>query len=388
MHLLFVVCSHFSHIDNRLTINKELPTTKWRRDRRIRLSSEYHHSNHEAAASAAAATATAVIGGGTTLIKPLGESNQSNSISDSNSMEIPLDMSVGAATKPPPPPYRDPLPGSTFCTMSRPSVITQAPKREVISNQENKELSSPAQPPPPKKPSMCDDINPPATGTYGRHFSLACIFCSQNKNLFLYKILESISMIDAVIDEHFRRSLGTLGGDYMNLFGKRTTLERLNQLKSPSSAPSTAATTPITPTNVRKSAQVSPIQVNSPESHAQKSSSPPPPPATVHESKRPNETNDLKQNVDTPPKSAKETIADEDVEMSVDDHFAKALGDTWKQLQHSKSRSSPIESDHENESINKNSKSKTNDDNDGDIDDDDDDERPTLQIDTSNDIES
>lgn len=124
--------------DNRLTINKELPTTKWRRDRRIRLSSEYHHSNHEPVGT----------------VKPLGESNQSNSISDS-SMEIPLDMSVGG-TKPPPPPYRDPLPGSTFCAMSRPSVITQAPKREVISNQENKES-------PKRAMAMCDEISP-ATG--------------------------------------------------------------------------------------------------------------------------------------------------------------------------------------------------------------------------------
>lgn len=128
-------------IDNRITINKELPTTKWRRDRRIRLSSEYHHSNHNH---------EPVVG----TVKPLGESNQSNSLGD-NSMEIPLDMSVGAS-KPPPPPYRDPLPGSTFCTtMSRPSVITQAPKREVISNQENKQS--------PKKPiAVCDDT--PVTG--------------------------------------------------------------------------------------------------------------------------------------------------------------------------------------------------------------------------------
>lgn len=158
--------------DNRLTINKELPTTKWRRDRRIRLSSEYHHSNHEAAMVSAAGATTATAVGGAALIKPLGESNQSNSISDNNSMEIPLDMSVGGATKPPPPPYRDPLPGSTFCTMSRPSVITQAPKREVISNQENKEMSSPAPSPPPptKKMAMCDDINPPATGTIDLSF--------------------------------------------------------------------------------------------------------------------------------------------------------------------------------------------------------------------------
>lgn len=153
----------FFILDNRLNINKELPTTKWRRDRRIRLSSEYHHSNHEASAAAAApASALPPTGGGvavgTTIVKPLGESNQTNSTSDSNSMEIPLDMSVGAATKPPPPPYRDPLPGSTFCTaMSRPSVITQAPKREIISNQENKESPSA------KKPmAICE--NPPPTG--------------------------------------------------------------------------------------------------------------------------------------------------------------------------------------------------------------------------------
>lgn len=124
--------------DNRLTINKELPTTKWRRDRRIRLSSEYH--NHD------------TIG----IIKPLGESNQSNQTNnDTNSMEIPLDMSVHAVKQPPPPPYREPLPGSTFSVMQRPSVITQAPKREI--NQENKES--------PKKPNVMsgDDLTP-ATG--------------------------------------------------------------------------------------------------------------------------------------------------------------------------------------------------------------------------------
>lgn len=135
-----VVMILISVTDNRLAINKELPTTKWRRDRRIRLSSEYHHSNHEPVGT----------------VKPLGESNQSNS-----SMEIPLDMSVGAS-KPPPPPYRDPLPGSTFSIMSRPSVITQAPKREISPNQENNESL--------KKPIvMCDDISP-ATGMKFHHF--------------------------------------------------------------------------------------------------------------------------------------------------------------------------------------------------------------------------
>lgn len=82
-------------------------------------------------------------------MKPLGESNQTNGISgcvnssngtNANNIETPLDMSVTAAASaiPPPPPYREPLPGSQFSAIAaRPSVITQAPKREIISNQEN-----------------------------------------------------------------------------------------------------------------------------------------------------------------------------------------------------------------------------------------------------------
>lgn len=49
----------------------------------------------------------------------------------------------------------------------------------------------------------------------------------------------------------------------------------------------------------------------------------------------------------------------EDIEMSVDDHFAKALGATWKQLQQNKSSAPPSETelepdrelDHEVESV-------------------------------------
>lgn len=115
-----IVCSlSLPQTDNRLTINKELPTTKWRRDRRIRLSSEYHSDNSVA-------------------VKPLGESN-SGTLNENANMETPLDMTttVSKIAAPPPPPYREPLPGSNF---SRPSVITQAPKREISpGNQENKE---------------------------------------------------------------------------------------------------------------------------------------------------------------------------------------------------------------------------------------------------------
>lgn len=113
----------------------------------------------------------------------MGESNQPNTMSDNNSIEIPLDMSMhtkplqsssphhsmqstsstastvspSSSPPPPPPPYREPLPGSIYSPMARPSVITQAPKREVTANQEDKE--SPA-----KKPLLVADNNCPITG--------------------------------------------------------------------------------------------------------------------------------------------------------------------------------------------------------------------------------
>lgn len=95
-------------------------------------------------------------------------------------------------------------------------------------------------------------------------------------------------MIDPVIDEHFRRSLGA---DYMNLFGnkKSTNLKIISKKMSPMSPPAKAASPAPT------TAAVAPV------------------PERV---------------VDT-------------IEMSVDDHFAKALGgDTWKQLKDSRSDNS------------------------------------------------
>lgn len=94
-------------------------------------------------------------------------------------------------------------------------------------------------------------------------------------------------MIDPVIDEHFRRSLGA---DYMNLFGnkKSTNLKIISKKISP--VPPAKSSSP-TPTAVAK-------------------------------------TEAIPEPVDT-------------IEMSVDDHFAKALGgDTWKQLKDSRSDTS------------------------------------------------
>ncbi len=96
-------------------------------------------------------------------------------------------------------------------------------------------------------------------------------------------------MIDPVIDEHFRRSLGA---DYMNLFGnKKSTNSKIISKKSSPPAKTTSPAPPTTTTAVAKTVAIP-------------------------------------EQADT-------------IEMSVDDHFAKALGgDTWKQLKDSRSDTS------------------------------------------------
>ncbi|KPI97825.1 Transcription cofactor vestigial-like protein 4 [Papilio xuthus] len=106
----------------------------------------------------------------------------------------------------------------------------------------------------------------------------------------------SMSMCDPVIDEHFRRSLGD---DYMNLFKKNT------EQVQPGPKPNT------------KDRASSPIQFKPEE---------------------PKSTKIIAMEVD-------------DASMSVDDHFAKALGDTWRQIQTSrqkedKPQSSKVVDDH------------------------------------------
>ncbi|XP_037302000.1 uncharacterized protein LOC119192277 [Manduca sexta] len=89
----------------------------------------------------------------------------------------------------------------------------------------------------------------------------------------------SMSMCDPVIDEHFRRSLGD---DYMNLFKKNA------EDAQPGPKPNT------------KDRASSPIQFKTEEPHK-------------------------------PPKIIAMDV--DDASLSVDDHFAKALGDTWRQIQ-------------------------------------------------------
>ena len=94
-----------------------------------------------------------------------------------------------------------------------------------------------------------------------------------------------MSMCDPVIDEHFRRSLGD---DYMNLYKKSGVTEN----SQPGPKPNT------------KDRASSPIQFK-----------------TDEELEKP--TKIIAMDVDN-------------ASLSVDDHFAKALGDTWRQIQTSR----------------------------------------------------
>lgn len=132
--------------------------------------------------------------------------------------------------------------------------------------------------------------------------------------LFPDSVPESISMVDPVIDEHFRRSLGA---DYMNLFGKKqeTTASRLiitsmspEQRRSPhlnQTKPTTESSQPSTPLSY--SSKEIPLSKN----------------RNISRSTSPGSV-DVVDGTD----KSNTTIA-----MSVDDHFAKALGATWTQLQ-------------------------------------------------------
>ncbi|XP_017128310.1 extensin isoform X2 [Drosophila elegans] len=139
---------------------KELPTTKWRRERRQR-TAEY--PVHEAGNS----------------------DREREREREDRDMDSPIDMSVTTGAlklrASPPPPYREPLPGTNYAANSRPSVITQAPpKREPPEQAHSSDVA------------MCD------------------------------------------IDEHFRRSLGE---NYAALFAKKSPTPTPTPTPSPSGTP-------------------------------------------------------------------------------------------------------------------------------------------------------
>lgn len=134
---------------------------------------------------------------------------------------------------------------------------------------------------------------------------------------YAYSIAESISMCDTVIDEHFRRSLGN---NYMELFDKTGT-----GAVSPTGTgavptiPAAVAVTPVTAvtkTATKRVAKSPPV------------ASPPLPPPAAKKVDKVVEAEDKE---------------DANVNFSVDDHFAKALGETWNKLKATQRREVEVE---------------------------------------------
>lgn len=123
--------------------------------------------------------------------------------------------------------------------------------------------------------------------------------------------LESISMVDPVIDEHFRRSLGA---DYVNLYGKR--MDRLKTAALDQSSSSRTSSEPLAADSKL---------------------------LTTTQLLNFSRANGKDTNTQCFPNNDEATLLKqlvENIDVSVDDHFAKALGDTWKQLQQNKESAS------------------------------------------------
>lgn len=128
----------------------------------------------------------------------------------------------------------------------------------------------------------------------------------------------SVSMCDPVIDEHFRRSLGD---DYMNLFKK-------NAEAAPTTKPNTEdrASSPIQ----FKEEQTKPTKIIAME---------------VDDASVSVDDHFAKALGDTTWKQIQSSRLKETEKITstkhVDDHFSKALGDTWKKIQSSKLETPP-----------------------------------------------
>lgn len=127
-------------------------------------------------------------------------------------------------------------------------------------------------------------------------------------------------MIDPVIDEHFRRSLGA---DYMNLFGKKREAAAKHLSPVASSSPEQQQQQQRSPLPNQTKANGPSSQSSTPSSCNSKKPTSPTPKASPSQNASPT-------SVDVVDGAGKSNTT---IAMSVDDHFAKALGDTWKQLQ-------------------------------------------------------
>lgn len=146
-------------------------------------------------------------------------------------------------------------------------------------------------------------------------------------------------MVDPVIDEHFRRSLGA---DYMNLFGKK------QETQQPSPNVLQSKNTKVSTTTAAKNSQPTTAATNSITGKMSSNKWPASSPSSSSTNVAPSipvKPESFDANDESETSDERMEISDDSattVEMSVDDHFAKALGDTWKRLQQAEKNSSNL----------------------------------------------
>ncbi|XP_017065334.1 extensin isoform X2 [Drosophila eugracilis] len=347
--------------------SKELPTTKWRRERRQR-TAEYQV--HEA-----------------------GSSDREREREDRD-MDSPIDMSVttGALKQrsSPPPPYREPLPGTNYAANSRPSVITQAPpKREVPEQAHSSDMA------------MCD-IDEHFRRSLGENYAALiakksptptptpspCGTPKQQVSPLAYGPPSSTSTVASQLYQQHRSPLAKPGLVIMEPESPQPELPppqeeplplslALHRTQTPPSPPPSATgLAPALPTavsQVMEAAVAAKRILDAPHHTPPRYNTPPPPPPaygtagttvvttpTLTPTPTPNPTPSqiptptpsmpaiirvkaepglaaaAASSTQTPPASPTSSTNISiftKTEASVDDHFAKALGDTWKKLQ-------------------------------------------------------
>jgi len=245
--------------------------------------------------------------------------NNSSVVSEDNVM--PLDMSIKKRSSTPPPP--PPPPQYRFNPLRQhspppPPIVSSVinPSPPHFSSRPPVYKSPPPYPATPSPPS-CNLPPPPSY----EESTVKCTYPTKNtppppilqeveqKTKIKEITIITNSSADPLLDEHFRRSLGA---DYESLFKKKSSSN------SDSESSSTESTPPKVPQMPREDKESSKDQTTTKTNNGDKNN------------KHVEATEDLTQVAD-PVKAFQE-----DMEMegyTVEDHFAKALGDTWIQLQ-------------------------------------------------------
>lgn len=303
---------HLANDEPKLT-TKQLPSTKWRRDRRMK--PEYtRKADHPAKLN----EHSQQINGRESPTSRLDQFEQDPSATESNGADAitedsPLDMSVRQRGLPPS--YSQAISDPSF----RSSYKTAAGVQQDL--EVNSTSSSEGTAPSPNAQTVVNN------GNNGRD-----------------ELPSGISMCDPIIDEHFRRSLGKA---YMTVFNTQQNTN--NKDKSTPSNNSRISPIPNVVPSQTPTLKSPPIQ-SSKNSQTQAKSSVPP--TQTNSSVNNIDNNDVSIDKNQKITSKRVTIVNTSTNittvsdlmdgagLSVDDHFAKALGDTWLKLNGKKDNSS------------------------------------------------